>query len=558
MNTTHPEPKTVPIRGVRLEVKLALSVGLLVALFMAGFGLVLHGSLEGTIRQQIQHEAINAARTAAQADLITWTAAFHTVDEGLDLAQMQARADAGTIEEFRAYDTDPVRREQIAWNKARLGRVLGDDTRILAVEIFRWKDGHRGAVVSSVYPGLGRSFGAEFMTSKNWPAVRMGRGEAQEGLLDVGENSWHVIRGSYPVLGPGGVQEGEVAVHIHAAAIAEAAAAFSEKVAWAGGVFILVSLIIAYLMARWLTSPVRRLADDAEVVVAGDFHHHTRPHSTDEIGQLARTFEHMTRWLAQAEEEADEAEHETEGIRNELALAADVTASLFPKTMPDVPGWTLGGLHDREATPGGGTYDVLRMPDGKLGLVLTEASSGGAPGALVAAMARSTLRFAAERSSDPGAVLRDANGRLAPDLSQGLNLAVLLVVIDPATGAVSIANAGHRPLLHLHAAHGTLETVYSEGVPLGAGDPKAFDAALRVAKINVEPEDTLVMYGSEISNLPGTDGGVLGEKRLAALVKQAAQLPADELVQRVGATLRKYHGEESLGADVTLMAICRR
>jgi len=451
-----------------------------------------------------------------------------------------------------------VRRKQVDWNKARLRRVLGQETRILAVEIFRWKDGTRGSAVSSVYPGSALSFGAEFVTNKNWPAVRMGLGEAQEGLLDVSENSWRVIRGSYPILGPGDVQEGEVAVHIHAAAIAEAAGEFSEKVTYAGGVFILASLIVAYFLARWLTSPVRRLADDAEAVVAGDFHHHTRAHSTDEIGQLARTFEHMTRWLAQAEEQVEEVQHESEEIRHELELAADVTASLFPKTMPDVPGWTLGGLHDREASPGGGTYDVLQMPGGKLGLVLTEASSGGAPGALVAAMARSTLRFAAERSADPGTVLREANVRLAPDLSQGLNLAVLLVVIDPATGAASIANAGHRPLLHLHAAHGTLETVNSEGVPLGSGDPKAFDAALRVANINVEPEDTLVMYASEISDLPGTDGGVLGEKRLAALVKQAAQLPADELVQRVGATLRKYHGEESLGADVTLMAICRR
>jgi serine phosphatase RsbU (regulator of sigma subunit) len=78
------------------------------------------------------------------------------------------------------------------------------------------------------------------------------------------------------------------------------------------------------------------------------------------------------------------------------------------------------------------------------------------------------LRFAAERSADPGAVLRDANARLAPDLGQGLNVAVLLVVIDPATGAASIANAGHRPLLHLHAKRGSVETVHSEGVPLGA------------------------------------------------------------------------------------------
>lgn len=548
------EHKTKPMKGIPLTVKITISVALLVALFMAGFGVLLHGSLEDTIREQIQHEAINAARTAAQADLVSWEWNFDTVDQGLSMEEIQARVDAQSIEDFEAYNEDTERRAQVDWNSRRFRRFLGDDTRILAVEIFRWQDGMRLSALGAAYPEVqdgGRS--GEFTASKNRAPTHMGLGESQEGLLDVGDARWHVIRGSYPILGPGGEQTGEVVVHVHAKAIDAAAMAFSERVSYAGVGFLLVSVLLAYIIARALTDPVRRLQVDAQAVVEGDLHHHTRPHSTDEIGQLARTFEHMTRWLA----EATEAEEEVEAFRHELAVAADVTASLFPKTLPVLDGWTLGGLHDRESSPGGGTYDVLKMPGGKLGVVVAEASSGGAPGALVAAMARSTLRFAAERNADPGAVLREANARLAPDLSQGLNVAVLLVVLDPATGKVSVANAGHTPLLHYHAGKDALESVHTAGHALGAARRKHFEAELAVAELTVEPGDKLVMFASAISELPGPDDEALNERRLAGLVKQAGKFPADQLVEKVATTLRKYHGGPSLGADVTLVAIGR-
>ena len=548
-----PVPRPAPPKGVPLAIKITGCVGLLVAFFMGAFGLVLHGSLEDTIRAQIQNEAVNAARTAAQADVDTWAWSFSTIDQGLTGEQIQARVDMQSPEEFMVYDQDPVRRAQIEWNQARFKRFLGENTRVLAVEIFRWQNGRRGLTIGTAYPTVDGASDAEFTTIADRPPVVMGRGMAQEGLLSVGPNTWLVIRGSYPILDPAGEMDGEVVVHIHAAAIQEAAKEFSFRVTYAGGVFLVVACLLALLMAQRITSPVRLLQDDAHAVVEGDLHHHTRPHSRDEIGDLARTFEHMTRWLA----EAREAEHEADTFRHELEAAADVTASLFPKTLPELPGWSLGGLHDRESSPGGGTYDVLQMPGGKLGLLLAEASSGGAPGALLAAMARSTLRFAAERNSDPTAVLREANERLAPDLGDGLKVAVLLAVLDPATGRVQVANAGHPSLMHYHAAVDGLEPVCSEGIALGADEGAVFDATLKVAELTVEPGDRLVMFAKAIAWLPGPDGEVLGEKRLGGLIKQAGGLPADELVERVASTLRAYHGEPTLGADVTLVALGR-
>ena len=553
MENRTPSHLTATSRGPTLAIKLAACLALLVAAFMGGFGLVLHRNMEDTIRAQLEHAAVDAARTAAQVDLVAWTRTFDTIDQGLTIDEIQARVDAGTIADFEVYDADPERLAAIAWNEGRFERFLEGDTRILAVEVFRWEDGERGMTVGAAYPGTEGPRNASFAHPADLQPARFGAGEAQAGTLTVGERSWPVVRGSHPIVGPDGAQTGEVVVHVHASSVAEASAAFSENVTYAGAIFMAIGALFAYIMARILTNPVRRLQDDARAVVSGDLEHHTLAHSSDEIGQLARTFETMTRWLARAREAEDEAE----GFRHELAAAADVTESLFPRRLPSLPGWALCGLHDREASPGGGIYDGLELPDGRLGLLVADSSVGGAPGALVAALARAAVRVAAERHGDPGQILREANGRLAPDLGAGLTVGALLLVLDPQTGRVSVANAGHAPVLHLHAAVGGVEPVLAEGLPLGAGSPSEFDERLAVADLDVEPGDALVLFASDLSLLSAPDGEVLGERRLAELVRQAAGLPADEIVERLGTTLRTWHGGETLGADVTLVAVSR-
>jgi serine phosphatase RsbU (regulator of sigma subunit) len=547
-------PEVRQMKGVPLAAKMAASLAILVAVFMASFGVVLKRFVEETVTVQILRAATDSARSAAQADMDAWTPNFDTEDQGLSRDEMQAKVDAMSPYDYRLYEGDQTRKAQITWNRQRFARFLGAGTRILAVELFRWGHGERGALVGASYLDEENRAAAEFVPLVGRPAERFGAGAGQEGLLRVGNDTQHVIRGSYPIMDRNGMQEGEIAIHIDAKAIEEAVASFYWKVGYAGMVFILVGAAVSLLLGRRITRPLRLLQDDIRAVAAGDLDHHTRPHSTDEIGQLARTFDHMTRSLA----EARDSERAAAASRRELAVAAEVTGSLFPKRLPDLPGWSMGGLHDTSGAPGGGTYAVLKLPGGKVGFLLAEASGGGVPGALVAAMARSSLRVVAEREADPGVVLREVNAHLSPDLREGLYVTALLAVLDPATGKLAVANAGHPPLLHHHVEIDGLETVLSEGIALGFDKGPVFDQTLKVAEIEVEPGDTVVLYAAGVCSLSGADGHVLGENRFAALVKREAGQPADQMVQRIGATMRKFRGRENLGPEVTLLAIGRQ
>ncbi len=546
-------PEVRQVKGVPLAAKLAAVISLIVAVFMVGFGFALVGFVEETVLGEMQQAAVDAARTAAQADMDAWTPHFGTVDQGLSAGEIQAKVDAMSPYDFRLYDNDETRKAQIAWNRQRFVRFLGPGTRLVAVELFRWVGGQRTSLVGASYiDEEGRTPETSFAPARGLAPRTVGRGSAQEGFLYIGRDNWHVIRGSYPILDGDGEQEGEIAVHLRADAIDEATDGFVTKVAYAGMIFVLLGAALSFLLGRRITRPLRLLQDDIRAVAAGDLDHHTRPRSTDEIGQLARTFDHMTRSLA----EARDLERSAAASRRELAVAAEVTGSLFPRELPAVPGWGCAGLHDTSGKPGGSTYDVLRMPDGKLGLLLAEASGSGVPAALVIAMTRSTLRVVAEHETDPGTILREVNAWISEDLRQGMYVTALLVVVDPETGRAEVANAGHPPLLHKHAGIDGIETVLSEGIALGFDEGPVFDQTLKVAETVIEPGDKILLSSSGVVSLPG-GGDVLGEARFVNLVKREAERDVDTMMKRVGATLRKFHGAESLGPDVTLLTLER-
>jgi serine phosphatase RsbU (regulator of sigma subunit) len=541
------------IKGIPLAAKLAAVFALTVAVFMIGFGLFLAPFIERTVKAQILRSAADAARAAAQADLAAWTTTFGTADQGLRPAEVQTRVAGMSLFERKKYLEDSERLAQVEWNTGRFARFIGAGTRILAVELFRWENGQRGALLSASYSIHAGRTGTTFAPFRGAAPVKRGAGEAQEGLLTVAGDSSVVIRGSYPILDAAGEQRGEIAVHVDAGAVDSAISNLNTKVAYAAMLFVLVGAGVSFVLGRRMTRPLRLLQDDIRAVAAGDLDHHTKPRSTDEIGQLARTFDHMTRSLAEARKN----ERVAAASRHDLALAAEVTGGLFPDDFPRLPGWELAGLHDPSSEPAGGTYDVLAMPGGRVGFLMASASGGGVPAALVAAMARSYLRMAAEREADPGNVLREVNSRLSPDLAAGMHVKVLLAVLDSDTGRVTLANAGHTPLLHFHREGQGVEFVHSEGIALGFDKGPVFDQTLKVAEIELLPGDQAVLFAPATVALAGADGQPLGEKRLAGLVKREAGHGATACLERMGSTLRKFHGQPALGPDVTLLTFGR-
>jgi serine phosphatase RsbU (regulator of sigma subunit) len=521
---------------------MAGTLAVLVAVFMVAFGMLLNPLIARAVKAQIKLAAFEAAYTAAHIDVGAWSEFYDTEWQGMTRDEITAVVEGMSQSEYDQRFGGSEIRAQRSWNKNRLGRLILNDSRIMAAEVL---SPDRSKLIAASHAA------SEFARFKDQAPFASDRGTSEEGLLTLAGDSHHVVRGAYPILDGQGQVTGEMAVYIKAGAIKDASSELMMYIFIASGIFIIVGALVTWFVAQRMMRPVKQLQEDMHIVAEGDLEHHTVQHSGDEIGELARAFSRMTHSLL----EAREMERETAASRHQVGVAAEVASSLYPSKLPEIDGYDLAGHHEASGQLAGEYYDVLQLANGHHCLIIGSASGTGVPAAMVMAMARSFLQAVLRTQTDPGEALREVNALLSGDLRRGMYVTMLLAVLDPEHPGLTVANAGHAPLVVARGHH--LAPVHSEGIALGFDKGPVFDETLKTVHFPMKPGDRAVLYTPGVTRVVGADGSDLGEKRFAALVKREATHPADQFVRRVAATIKKFRGEQALSEDVTLLTLGR-
>src|SRR4029079_7671062 len=121
--------------------------------------------------------------------------------------------------------------------------------------------------------------------------------------------------------------------------------------------------------------------------------------------------------------------------------------------------------YGRARAVGGDFYDFIEMPGGRIGIAVGDVTDKGVPAALVMARTHSILRAEASRSESPGAILARANELLVPEMPARMFVTCLFAILDPETGRIVLANAGHN-LPYIRTDEGVTE-LRATGMPLG-------------------------------------------------------------------------------------------
>ena len=154
-----------------------------------------------------------------------------------------------------------------------------------------------------------------------------------------------------------------------------------------------------------------------------------------------------------------------ERIEQELKVATLIQQNFLPRVLPDLPGWQVAAYYQPAREVGGDFYDFFELPDGQVAVVIGDVTDKGVPAAMVMAAARSLLRASGQRVVSPGEVLERVNDLLCPDIPEKMFVTCLYGVLDPTTGHVRFANAGHN-LPYARTADGSME-LRAKGMPLG-------------------------------------------------------------------------------------------
>ncbi len=157
---------------------------------------------------------------------------------------------------------------------------------------------------------------------------------------------------------------------------------------------------------------------------------------------------------------------ENERIQHELRVAQLIQKTLLPKDLPALPGWKVNAYYQAARQVGGDFYDFIYLDDGRLGFVIGDVTDKGVPAALLMATTRSVLRAVAQRVVRPGQVLERVNEIIYQDIPPKMFVTCLYALLDPVSGQLLYANAGHDLPYHRHQKGGVTE-LRATGMPLG-------------------------------------------------------------------------------------------
>ncbi|TNF81164.1 MAG: hypothetical protein EP299_02160, partial [Acidobacteria bacterium] len=175
--------------------------------------------------------------------------------------------------------------------------------------------------------------------------------------------------------------------------------------------------------------------------------------------------------------------------RDELEIARELQHELLPKQGPDVAGYDFAFSYRAANTIGGDFYDFLELPDGRLLLVIGDASGHGMAAGLLMAIANATLKVATDLESSPVAIATLVNRALFQTGGRRAFMTLFLGILSPDEGRLEYCCAGH-PYPLLRRADGKIRELGSSSLPLGL----RLDLELTSQVATLETEDLLLLY----------------------------------------------------------------
>jgi sigma-B regulation protein RsbU (phosphoserine phosphatase) len=333
----------------------------------------------------------------------------------------------------------------------------------------------------------------------------------------------------------------------------------------------LLALLIGFSLSRSITGAVAQLYRATQHVDRGDFSHRIPVKSSDQLAQLALSFNTMTASIERLVLE----QKEKQRLENELAIAQEVQAQLFPRQISQLESLEVHGFCRPARTVSGDYYDFLAVNSDNMILAAGDVSGKGISAALLMATIHSAVRAysiegipvlrepiavgAAAGSGmmlasglegvelSPGTLLSLLNHQLYESTPQEKYATLFLGVYDAQSRKITYSNGGHLPPI-LISPDGSLRRLDQGGTVVGLFDNLTFAEG----SAQMLPGDIFVAYSDGITE-PENDFGEFGEERLVDLVRENRELPLARITELVTAAVDDWIGDKEQPDDITLV-----
>ena len=298
---------------------------------------------------------------------------------------------------------------------------------------------------------------------------------------------------------------------------------------------ILIGGVTVFLLVRRINKPLHQLSTVMQSVGSGDLQaRYCEDKMGFEINDLGHVFNQMIGSIQTS------IEHE-----GELRLGREVQHSLLPKSIPELPNLDIATRFIPAKDVGGDFYDLRRLPDGKLCIVMADASGKGIFACLYALITRSLLRAASD--APLATFVQRANEFLCLDSGESSAFVTAWVgLFDPESMMLEYVNCGHNPAICKRAS-GEMAELTTNGMALGVADFEVKPQSLQLGA-----GDLLLVYTDGIVEAHNVNNELYGEKRLMEAVTGAS---SEEVARSVQSSVEAFSQGAPQHDDIALLVL---
>lgn len=263
---------------------------------------------------------------------------------------------------------------------------------------------------------------------------------------------------------------------------------------------------------------------------------------------LKQEKEDLTKHALKLTTELNELDYRNKKLIDELSLASELQKSFLPREYPaDLP---LDFAHKYMPCEfvGGDLFEIIRLDQHKLGIIIADVSGHGVAAALLTAMFKSAFHHFAENCFSPGATLNKIHREFLETIHTEHYITAFYTVIDTEKMSCRYCSAGH-PKQILQRKHGDALELSTTGFFIGMFEETQF----KDKKVKLYQGDRFFFYTDGIIECVNEHGKIFGKENLLRVIRKGADIDIAMLSNNIISELMSYTAELRFSDDITLL-----
>lgn len=239
-------------------------------------------------------------------------------------------------------------------------------------------------------------------------------------------------------------------------------------------------------------------------------------------------------------------------IQQEIDVARRIQDAIIPVSFPSRPTLEMYGFSAPAADVSGTFYDAFDLPDGSIGMLMGDVGGRGVTAALLMAMGQTFIKSFMQQGVSPENCLSQLNTMLFADGLPHVGLRMMAATLDPSSGNLKLANAGHNAPIILKSG-GSLETPEQAGSAIWDNKTGNYSAI----SLTLLPGDALILFSRGMVEASNEQGNAFSRERLAAALRAAPDSKPTSLIRHLVRSVQDHLGDLDPREDLTILAARR-